>query len=120
VGALESLSFPKLYGPSSHGPTAYGLQKPDLVAPGGGVLSTVPAVPGEQRDSALFKRESGSSVAAAVVAGAVAVLIEKRRREGKSWVPEEIREELLSLHVRRLDGQPPEAVGAGGLDLFKL
>ena len=120
VGAMESLTFPKLYGRSSHGPTAYGLLKPDLVAPGGGVLSTVPAVSGEQRDSALFKRESGTSVAAAVVAGAVALLIEKRRREGKSWTPEGIREELLSRHVRRLDGQPPEAVGAGGMDLAGL
>lgn len=120
VGAVESLSFPKLYGRSSYGPTAYGLQKPDLVAPGGGVRSTVPVLPGEKRDSALFKRESGTSVAAAVVAGAVALLIEKRRREGRGWTPEEIREELLSQHVRRLEGEPPEAVGAGGLDLSGL
>jgi serine protease AprX len=118
VGAVESLSFPKLYNPSSRGPTAYDQPKPNLVAPGGGVLSTVPAIPGEQRDSALFKRESGTSVASAVVAGAVALLIEKRQREGKAWTPEEIHEELLSRYVRRLAGQPPEAVG--GLDLSAL
>lgn len=125
VGAVEKISFPKLYRPSSHGPTAYGLQKPDLVAPGGDVLSTVPVPAGhEQGDPSslfrLFSRESGTSVASAVVAGAVALLIEKRAREGREWTPEEIREELLTRFVRRLDGVPLEAVGAGCLDLSGL
>ena len=125
VGAVEKISFPKLYRPSSRGPTAYGLQKPDLVAPGGDVLSTVPVPAGhEQADPSsmlrLFSRESGTSVAAAVVAGAVALLIERRTREGREWTPVDIREELLTRFVRPLDGAPLEAVGAGCLDLSGL
>jgi subtilisin family serine protease len=122
---VEKISFPRLYGPSSRGPTAYGLQKPDLVAPGGDVLSTVPVPAGHERDDPsamfrLFSRESGTSVASAVVAGAVALLIEKRTREGREWTPEDIREELLTRFVRPIDGAPLEAVGAGCLDLSGL
>jgi serine protease AprX len=125
VGAVEKISFPKLYRPSSRGPTAYGLPKPDLVAPGGDVLSTVPVPAGRERADPsslfhLFGRESGTSVASAVVAGAVALLIEERTREGREWTPEDIRGELLMRFVRRLDGAPPEAVGAGCLDLSEL
>jgi subtilisin family serine protease len=125
VGAVEKISFPRLYASSSRGPTAYGLQKPDLVAPGGDVLSTVPVPAGHEQDdpSALFRlfsRESGTSVASAVVAGAVALLIERRAREGKEWTPEEVREELLTRFVRPLAGAPLEAVGAGCLELAGL
>jgi serine protease AprX len=112
-----------MYGPSSRGPTAYGLPKPDLVAPGVDVISTVP-VPAEEGERDLFKlfgAGSGTSVATAMVAGAVALLIEERRRAGADdWTPEEIRNELLTRCVRRLDGEPPEAVGAGCLDLSCL
>lgn len=125
VGAVGKLSFPKLYPPSSRGPTADGRQKPDLVAPGGDVLSTVLVPAGHEQDDAsslfhLFRRESGTSVASAVVAGAVALLIEKRKRDGEEWTPEDIREELLTRFVRPIEGAPKEAVGEGYLDLSGL
>jgi len=115
VGATEKAPTAELYPLSSHGPTAYGLPKPDLVAPGVDVISTILG-DGTNEDH-LFSLGSGTSVSAAVVAGAVALLIEARKRRGEAWTPEEIRSELLGRCVRRLEGELPNAAGAGCLDL---
>jgi subtilisin family serine protease len=119
VGALDRAHLRRLYATSSH-----GAGKPDLVAPGAAVTSTVP-VPARwspARPFELFGAGSGTSVAAAVVAGAVALLIESRRAAGLACSPADIRRELLAEHVRpiALPECPPEALGAGALSLSTL
>jgi subtilisin family serine protease len=56
---------------SSHGPTADGREKPDLVAPGIDILSS-----GGQRDSDR-RAQSGTSQAAAIVSGALAAAMSR-------------------------------------------
>lgn len=98
---------------SSNGPTAYGLVKPDLCGPGVDVRSTAPAVhPG----SASFEVRSGTSMAAAAVAGACALLIESARRSGAPDDPDSIRRQLLATCVEPTGG-PVNVVGAGRLRL---
>ena len=86
------------------------------------MISTVPVSSAGAPQSAFasFSLGSGTSVASAMVAGAVALLIEKKRRAGRDWTPAEIKSELLTRCVRRLDHEPTEAVGAGCLDLSLL
>lgn len=114
VGALDKAPFvERLYPSSSRGPAGHGALKPDLVAPGVDVISTVP--------DGLFGYGRGTSVATAVVAGALALLIERRRVQDLPFSPAEIRNELLHHCVRPLDAKIcPDAVGAGMLDLSRL
>ena len=114
VGALDKAPFARhLYPLSSRGPASHGGLKPDLVAPGVDVISTAPS-PG------LFGYGSGTSVAAAVVSGALALLVEKRRAQGLHCSPAEIRAELLHQYVRPLESIGSDAAGAGMLDLSRL
>ena len=115
VGALDKAPFAeRLYPRSSRGPAGHGSRKPDLVAPGIDVISTLP----------LPERSgygSGTSVAAAVVSGALALLLERRRARGLPCSPAEIRDELLQQCVRPLsETLCPDAAGAGMLDLSRL
>lgn len=71
---------------SSKGPTADGRHKPDLVAPGEGLLSPIPAgskIAGELlKDSvrsAYYGESTGTATAAAYVSGAIAALLSVRR-----------------------------------------
>ena len=101
----------------------YNLDKPDLCAPGVDVLSAIPVprqasgtpMPGAP-PSLLFGVKSGTSVAAPVVAGACALLIESARRAGAPDDPVSIRRRLLDTCVERIAG-PIEVVGAGRLRL---
>lgn len=113
VGAIEKEPSEALYSASSRGPTSYGLDKPELLAPGVDVTSTIP-VPTRSGTTLfdLFGVASGTSVAAAVVAGALALLIERQLSAGLCWSAMEIREELLTRCVR------PQR--AGILDLSSL
>ncbi|HEX9944729.1 MAG TPA: S8 family serine peptidase [Thermoanaerobaculia bacterium] len=125
VGAFEKEPVARLYPRSSRGPAGHGSPKPDLVAPGVDVTSTIPVPAGEVEPNPfdLFGLGSGTSVATAVVAGAVALLIERRRSAALPWSPAEIREELLGRCVRPLNAcldDLPGAVGAGVLDLSRL
>lgn len=89
---------------SSRGPTGLFAQKPDLVAPGVEILSTLPG--------GGYGRGSGTSMAAPHVAGAAALL--RQLRPG--WEPEQIAAALMgSAHL--LENAGPLDQGAGRLDV---
>ncbi|MHA3704757.1 S8 family serine peptidase, partial [Jatrophihabitans sp. YIM 134969] len=98
---------------SSRGPTSTGALKPDLVAPGVDILSTVPhefGIPGD------VYRLSGTSMASPAVAGAAAVL---RGRE-PGLTEAQVRARLTGSAARlpgAAAGVPALVQGAGSLDL---
>lgn len=122
VGALTKGKFlPADF--SSHGPTAYGLSKPDIAAPGVNIHSTVPVPRGfngtpinSPPRSQLFAPLSGTSMATPIVAGAAALIMEERRARGFPTEPADIRDELLNRAVTGTV-DPATIVGAGRLDL---
>jgi len=92
---------------SSAGPTEYSLRlKPDVTAPGGLVLSSVPAAEG------LWDEESGTSMAAPHVAGGVALL----RQRHPSWTVAELKSalELTGVPVRSGTKEVPVTREGGG------
>ncbi len=92
---------------SSRGPTAGFTAKPDLVAPGVEILSTLP---GQQ-----YGRSSGTSMAAPHVAGAAALL----RQRHPDWTPAQVGAALAGT-ARPLPGDDgPLAQGAGRLDVSR-
>lgn len=124
VGALTKTSFlPAEF--SSHGPTAFKTPKPDISAPGVNITSTIPlprtlmgepvAVRKGQQDS-LFGRESGTSLSTPFVAGAVALIIQRKMIAGESWTPASIKKELLTQYTEPMD-YDTTIVGRGRLRL---
>ncbi|MCW2608312.1 MAG: peptidase and in kexin sedolisin [Frankiales bacterium] len=103
---------------SSRGPTAQGLAKPDLVAPGRSLVSV--RAPGsrieQDNPKALvapsYIRGSGTSQAAAVVSGAVAVLLGAR----PELTPDQVKAALVRSAVP-LPGVDRATQGAGRLAL---
>jgi subtilisin family serine protease len=94
VGALGGQADGRLYPASSRGPRGSG--KPELAAPGVEVVSTIPLAGGESASrSDLFGPASGTSASTAIVAGWVALLIERRRASSLSCSPGCIRREIL-------------------------
>jgi serine protease AprX len=106
VGAVDDLgteirSDDRLPSFSGRGPTAAdGLAKPDLVAPGAHVVST--NAPGSTIDTLFpgplgpgYRRGSGTSMAAAIVSGAVALILEAR----PAMVPDRVKFALTSTSV---------------------
>jgi len=95
---------------------------PDLVAPGKSVVSL--RTPGSYADrahpegrvtgdaSGRFFRGSGTSQAAAIVSGAVALLLQQR----PSLTPDQVKE-LLTTSARQLERDKSAAQGAGMLDV---
>lgn len=120
VGAHTKRSF-EVASFSSRGNTSYGASKPDLYAPGVNVTSTVP-VPRDDKGNPLvgpewqlFGRESGTSMATPIVAGAAALVIE---RLGAGWTREAVIRELLATATPLPN--PPPGNSAGRLDLARL
>jgi minor extracellular serine protease Vpr len=90
---------------SSGGLVLDGRVKPDVVAPGVGIVTTDAGV-GER-----VATVSGTSAAAAIVAGAAALVSEAR----PGLTPGELRSLLVGA-ARPLDGEPVTAAGAGLVD----
>jgi serine protease AprX len=103
---------------SSVGPTAQGLAKPDLVASGRRVVSTrshgstVVAENPRALIEPSYIRGSGSSQAAAVTSGAVALLLDAR----PELTPDQVKS-LLTRTADPINGVTRHQQGAGRLDL---
>src|SRR5204863_1600306 len=129
VGALDTHGTPErsddtVASYSSRGPTRYDLVlKPDLVAPGSGIVSAEAAgaylatnhperhVAGAGTDA--YMRLSGTSMAAAVVSGAVAIAFDQRR----NLTPVETKA-VLQLTSSQIPGEGLAATGAGSLNVL--
>jgi subtilisin family serine protease len=81
---------------SSRGPAKVTLDiKPDVVAPGSNILSTVPAYGKDEPDadySQAYDRKSGTSMAAPHVSGLAALLLEKH----PDWTPFDVKAALMN------------------------
>jgi len=106
---------------SSTGPTAAGVAKPDLVAPGAHLVSTVAAgstvdteFPASRVAPAYF-RGSGTSFSAPQVAAAAALLLQQRPGLTNNQV-----KALLTTTAAPLPGVPATAQGTGALDIPAL
>jgi subtilisin family serine protease len=128
VGSAHRTS-PHVFGvtyTSSHGPTADGRVKPDLVAPGeritsvaaGAALATLARIPGCALDdkAAAYIEDSGTSMAAPHVSGAVAAFLSVHPEYiGR---PEEVRR-LFCANAMDL-GRDRYYQGAGLVDLMRV
>jgi serine protease AprX len=125
VGALTKQTF-LTAGASSRGPTSFATVKPDIAAPGVNITSSVPArraadgtVEPNLTRADLSGTLSGTSMATPIVAGAIALLIQRRREAGQEVTAQAVRQELLSNGFRHL-ASPADEVGVGRLNLGAL
>lgn len=86
---------------SSRGPRLDEAIKPDIVAPGVAIKSTVPTYPCELGDPSGYNILSGTSMSTPHVAGATALLLQKH----PDWKPMQIRDALMS--TARIDVEDP-------------
>jgi serine protease AprX len=122
VGAVDDNGTPGLgddFIPnfSARGPTAAdGIVKPDVVAPGTHIVSL--RSPGSTIDQnfphmdAYYHKGSGTSQAAGVVSGAVALLLQSR----PTWTPDRIKFALTST-AHNVASTNPNDVGSGEIDV---
>jgi len=105
---------------SGRGPTLVdGLAKPDVVAPGGRVVSLrspdstieqlVPGGGGGLPEA--YRRGSGTSMSAGVVSGAIALILQ----EQPGWSPDRVKFALMAT-ARKVAVNDPYAVGSGLID----
>ncbi|TBY82317.1 S8 family peptidase [Rhizobium leguminosarum] len=109
--------MPHTYGVSyfsSKGPTSDGRMKPDLVAPGERIISCAP-YNGATSGEAPFREDTGTSMAAPHVSGAIAAFLSVRREFLEQ--PERVKEIFVgaATDLKRR----PEFQGAGLLDLMR-
>jgi serine protease AprX len=105
---------------SSHGPTAAdGIAKPDLVAPGGHIVS-LRAV-GSEIDTQFpnyvdgsYRKGSGTSMSAGIVSGIAALLLQAN----PSWTPDRIKYALRAT-TRATASSDQMAVGTGLVDAYR-
>jgi serine protease AprX len=111
--------------------SAYGLDetgrvKPDLVAPGRNIIAYMPdtnllTIPQQHPEgivSPTYFRMSGTSMAAPVVSGAVALLLQKAQETGQPLTPDQVKYRLMTSANRNWAGYDPARAGAGLLDVF--
>jgi serine protease AprX len=106
VGAVDLEGV--LAGFSSHGPTADGRIKPDVVAPGEGVVTVA------VRD-ADYVRLNGTSFAAPLVSGVCALIVQAQ----PSWGPGQLQEALHQSAEDLGDAGPDTLYGWGLIDALK-
>lgn len=105
--AANVRSLGLMRGYSGRGPTGSCVMKPEIVAPGTAIISC-------GRNGNSYEVKSGTSMATPVVAGAIAVLLERRPR----LKPAEVK---LRLYETAVDiGKPRETQGWGRLDVMRL
>ena len=102
---------------SGRGPTAHGLAKPDVVAPGAHVISL--RAPGSTVDTQFpnyvdgsYRQGSGTSMATGVVSGAVALMLQAN----PGFTPDRVKHALVAT-ARDAASTDPMAVGSGVVDV---
>jgi serine protease AprX len=105
---------------SAYGTTESGFAKPDLVTPGLGIISTLASTssyayvnyPNNRVDANYF-RMSGTSPSAAVVSGAVALLLQ----DEPGLTPDQVKYRLKATANKSWSGYNATTAGAGILDI---
>ena len=126
VGAVDdkntlSIADDKVAGFSSFGTTVDGFSKPDIVAPGTNIVSLLGnmgmGLPAEHPknivDGSYFKM-SGTSVAAPIVSGAVALLLQ----DEPNLTPDQVKYRLMATANKNWQGYSQDKAGAGYLDIY--
>ncbi|HEV2889792.1 MAG TPA: S8 family peptidase [Frankiaceae bacterium] len=126
VGAVDDRETPatdddRLPNFSSRGPAPFGVAKPDLVAPGARLISLRSAGsyveehagPGQLAGTP-YRRGSGTSMAAAVTSGAVALLLQRHA----DWTPDRVKYALTST-AGKVAARDSRLVGAGLLNVLR-
>ncbi len=108
---------------SAYGLTEVGQVKPELVAPGVNLIAPVPeaatigmglAYPNHIVGDGYF-RMSGTSMAAPIVSGAVALLL-----QSEPWLsPDQVKYRLMATANTNWTGYDPQRAGAGYLDIYE-
>ncbi len=114
---LKNESITKIFYESSHGPTPglWGI-KPDVIAPGIDINSTVPY----EIDESGYKNETGTSMSAPYITGVAALI----KQAHKNWSPEQIKAAITNNAKLIIDENrtmyPPQIQGSGFVDIDKL
>jgi serine protease AprX len=106
---------------SAYGPTTDGIQKPDLVAPGTNIIARLvnqnmglaAAHPSNKVGTQYF-RMSGTSMAAPMVSGAVALLLQ----DEPGLTPDQVKFRLMATANKSWSGYNASQSGAGYLDVY--
>jgi serine protease AprX len=129
VGAVDdkgttALSDDTLASFSAYGKTTDGVNKPDLVAPGKniiGLMGNGNGMPFAHPDNivrvngaAVYFRMSGTSTSAPMVAGAVALLLQKQ----PNLKPDQVKYRLMTTANKNWAGYNATRAGAGYLDVY--
>lgn len=107
---ISGMEGQRLRGYSGCGPTDECICKPELVAPGTGILSCSPA----WRQGRYYSSKSGTSMAAPTVAGCIALLLEREPQLTNVEIKMRLKESAADL------GYPKNRQGWGMPDLRKL
>ena len=106
---------------SAYGTTEDGFTKPDIVAPGRNIISTLASTNADlylkhpsHRVNFSYFRMSGTSMAAPVVSGAAALLLQ----DEPYLTPDQVKFRLMATANRNWAGYDPATSGAGYLDAY--